>query len=890
VVGLILGLVLVTLVFTAYFQMKNVRFTRQQDERMGVSLARVFRSFIADLRGLYVYGIAAKLSADESAVTLSWTFLPGRKTFRYRKFEIFRSTERILSRDDLEKSLRIAEVPLTRRSYTDSGIVRAGEYYYAVVLRNPENQFPLLPGKNSLENGVEFLGHTSSFQADLKGNKVLLSWKAAKPSLKGKVRILRSSRIISDPAKAAVAKEVGRVAITAGRFEDTVTAKGFYYYALVPVTRKAKLLAGASFTEKAVLVGQPAGRADVLKEKGKRVVLRPTALKRANDEYGGDDRTGQSALSADEKADRASMIIVRKGVRPLANTVQSRYSRSLKELTVYFGYDYFFSTDQRRNPLPGEKKEPSGPGPVVFSDISTFFWKNQVEITTEQWQKGTALQFLGGLSAEADRGYAVKIFVKPGEPKSSLGLFLLLIAFAVLLVLLYYVYDRFIGKACIAVSLVLLLAFGLMSLKLVSRDVQSRLVRNQKELGVFYSTILTGVYRSGIYTYNLPRMEQLFSSLGSNQFNESDVLLSFDTKALAAGRDAVTLEKKAAVQNRKAVFSFSFALLIVVLLLFAAPLQYKVGKGMGERFLNALSSHRTAYLFTLPGIMILVLLVFAPLLYTFVLSTTHIPKEMHIVEMNIGRQFVGLANFGKLLGVFDLTSTSNFYWTLKTTLIYTIFTVLVQTVIGIGMAMVLNRPDLRFRIWFRTALILPWSIPTYVSALIFNYLFSSGSAGFINQLIRLFGSQPVNWLYDVNVGIVIVILASVWYGFPFIMVVALGALQSIPPHLYESADIEGASSWQKMMAITLPMIQPAVTPAIILSTVWTFNNFNFVYLINRGWEGTDILITRIYDYIDPAKTTIDYGLGAAFSTAIFVILIMYIYSLRKLTNFTEKAF
>jgi arabinogalactan oligomer/maltooligosaccharide transport system permease protein len=86
------------------------------------------------------------------------------------------------------------------------------------------------------------------------------------------------------------------------------------------------------------------------------------------------------------------------------------------------------------------------------------------------------------------------------------------------------------------------------------------------------------------------------------------------------------------------------------------------------------------------------------------------------------------------------------------------------------------------------------------------------------------------------------------------------------------------------------MIQPAVMPAIILSTIWTFNNFNFVYLMNQGWEGTDILITRIYDFIDPSKTTIDYGLGAAFSTVIFVILIVYIFSLRKLTNFTEKSF
>lgn len=883
VLGLVFGVAVVTLVLTTYFRVKSTGMTQLQDERMGVFFTKTLHAFVSDLRGLQVYNLKATAAGDR--IELSWDFIPAKNIPAPRAFEIFRSTVPISSVVDLEKSTKVGEAPAGAKSFTDSRVPRSGSYYYAVVVRTPDNQYPLVAGKNVLGRPLTIKGMITDLEPVLKDSGVLLTWKTA-PGVKGRYRILRDSVLLQTPARLQAAREIARIDVATGSFSDPVKADGHYFYALVPESGSAPLFVGETFTGKAVTIGQAPGQPETHSDGGAPFTL--FLDRKKTTDQGTTDGDGGGV---DDRADRESRAQVRRGIEPVVDALRRGYGSWLQELTIHYGYDYFFSTDQKKNPAAGDVQRPDGPSPVVFSDIANSFRRKTVEVLAETISNSRAessvMLFLSGLSGDADKGYALKLYVNPREAKSSWGIFLLLSAIGILLVLLFYVYDRFVGKGSLAVSLVLLLGFSVIALRFVSGDVQTQLVRNNAELRNFCNTVISGVNAGGFYAGAPARFKASFADIGNNRFNEPDLALvpAFSDAGVAYDMPAPVLETE-----RRAVFAFSLIVLLVTVLLVAGPLQFKIARGMGERFVNALANHKTAYLFTLPGIIILILLVFAPLLYTFILSSAHIPKDMHIIEMNLGRQFVGLSNFGTLLGVFDLSDTNNFYWTLKTTILFTVFTVIIQTVIGIGMSLILNRQELKFRTAFRTALILPWAIPTYVSALIFNYLFSSGTTGFMNQLLRLFGEQPVNWLYDVNLGIVVIILASVWYGFPFIMIVSLGALQSIPDDLYESATIEGASNWQKLTTITLPMIQPAVMPAVILSTVWTFNNFNFVYLMNKGWEGTDILITRVYDYIDPAKDTIDYGLGAAFSTVIFVILIVYIYSLRKLTDFTEKSF
>ena len=125
-----------------------------------------------------------------------------------------------------------------------------------------------------------------------------------------------------------------------------------------------------------------------------------------------------------------------------------------------------------------------------------------------------------------------------------------------------------------------------------------------------------------------------------------------------------------------------------------------------------------------------------------------------------------------------------------------------------------------------------------------------------------------------------------WLSFPFMMVISLGALQSIPADLYEAARVDGASRWQQFKSITLPSLRPALVPAIILSVIWTFNQFNVIYLVSAGDPGhsTEILITQSYKL---AFEQYRYGYAAAYSTIIFLILLAYGTWQNRVTGATE---
>ena len=133
------------------------------------------------------------------------------------------------------------------------------------------------------------------------------------------------------------------------------------------------------------------------------------------------------------------------------------------------------------------------------------------------------------------------------------------------------------------------------------------------------------------------------------------------------------------------------------------------------------------------------------------------------------------------------------------------------------------------------------------------------------------------------------IATNVWLGFPFMMVISLGALQSIPGELYEAAAIDGAAPLQRFKTITLPLLKSALFPAIILGTIWTFNMFNIIYLVSGGApEGaTDILIVDAYRW---AFQKYNYGYAAAYSMVIFAVLFTYSVLTNRMTKATEGAF
>ena len=255
---------------------------------------------------------------------------------------------------------------------------------------------------------------------------------------------------------------------------------------------------------------------------------------------------------------------------------------------------------------------------------------------------------------------------------------------------------------------------------------------------------------------------------------------------------------------------------------------------------------------------------------------------------NMDYEFVGLENFRDIL-LPTADSQTNFYYTLGVTVMWTVLNVFLHVTIGLFMALVLIGKNIRFRGLFRVLLIVPWAIPNYVTSLIWKWMFTS-QIGAINLAMEAVGLEPVNWFGpSFWTNFFAVLATNAWLGFPFMMVVSLGALQSIPNELYEAADIDGATRWQKFRNVTLPLLKPALFPAVILGCIWTFNQFNIIYLVTRGQPDnkTNILITEAYRFFAELN---QYGVAAAYCVLIFVILLAYTLITNRVTRATQGAF
>jgi arabinogalactan oligomer/maltooligosaccharide transport system permease protein len=216
----------------------------------------------------------------------------------------------------------------------------------------------------------------------------------------------------------------------------------------------------------------------------------------------------------------------------------------------------------------------------------------------------------------------------------------------------------------------------------------------------------------------------------------------------------------------------------------------------------------------------------------------------------------------------------SFWFTLAVTLLWTIVNVTLHVSIGLGLALLLRDPLLRFKGIYRVLLIVPWAIPNYITALLWKGMFHR-QFGAISHLLKALGIEPIGWFTHFSTAFAANVVTNTWLGFPFMMVVALGALQSIPADLYEAAAVDGASRWKQFRHVTLPLLKPALLPAVILGSVWTFNLFNVIYLVSGGEPGgaTDILVSEAYRWAFQRNEA--YGFAAAYSTLIFLVLLGY---------------
>ena len=316
--------------------------------------------------------------------------------------------------------------------------------------------------------------------------------------------------------------------------------------------------------------------------------------------------------------------------------------------------------------------------------------------------------------------------------------------------------------------------------------------------------------------------------------------------------------------------------------------------GVARKLRETVSEYRYAYLYVTPAMVGMLVLVFFPFIYGITLSFTG--QTIFNTNQPLTELFVGLQNYVDIIGDVDVAKRTaegwvinyqNFYWTLFITICWTISNVAVGVTLGMILALALNTPGLRFKAIYRVILILPWAIPNYITALIWKALFHQ-QFGAINQAIQMFGGQPVAWFDGVFTSFLTGLATNGWLSFPFMMVVILGGLQSISADMYEAATVEGATRRQQFWRITLPLLKPTLVPAVILSVVWTFNMFNVIYLVSGGEPAgaNEILITKAYKI---AFEEYRYAYSAAYSTVIFLILLVYGVFQTRMTRATEAV-
>jgi len=243
--------------------------------------------------------------------------------------------------------------------------------------------------------------------------------------------------------------------------------------------------------------------------------------------------------------------------------------------------------------------------------------------------------------------------------------------------------------------------------------------------------------------------------------------------------------------------------------------------------------------------------------------------------------FVGLKYYAQAL------TDASFRRDIGTTFLYTFLVVAGNFIIGMALALLLNR-NIRGRWLFRSILLLPWLIPDVVIALLWKWLFNP-MYGLVNHYLTVFGfiSQPLDVLGSPDTAMAGIVIASIWKGFPFVMVLLLAGLQSIPKELYEAAEIDGGNALQRFRHVTLPGIMPVLIVALILDTVWFFKHYTVVWLMTSGGpiNATNVISISIYQ---TAFADFQFGRAAAMAVIVFVICYVIGFVYRRLTPAYEN--
>lgn len=280
------------------------------------------------------------------------------------------------------------------------------------------------------------------------------------------------------------------------------------------------------------------------------------------------------------------------------------------------------------------------------------------------------------------------------------------------------------------------------------------------------------------------------------------------------------------------------------------------------------------YLFLLPGLALYIIWMIYPLFYQLYISFF----DWKIMPGQTST-FIGLANYQTAL------ADSTFWLALRNTLQYTAVTVIGQLILGLAVALLVNRIIIGKK-FFRAIYYIPVVTSWVVVSFLFEYLFSSGASGLVNYLlvdILHIIPEPIAWIGNSQSAWIIIYSLGIWKGVGWAMVIFLAALQSIPTELYEAASIDGAGEWGQLWRITLPLIQRTTNFVIVALVIGGFQVFISVFLITGGGplHRTEVLLSYMYDR---SFNKLDFGFGAALSYILTLIIVAISFIQMRLFN------
>lgn len=283
--------------------------------------------------------------------------------------------------------------------------------------------------------------------------------------------------------------------------------------------------------------------------------------------------------------------------------------------------------------------------------------------------------------------------------------------------------------------------------------------------------------------------------------------------------------------------------------------------------MNSKSKLTAAYLFLAPAMLAIFAFFFIPVISAFIISFTDF--DIYALSDFSNARFIGFQNY------LDLFDDPLFWQSLKNTFYFVIFAGPLSIAVSLGAALLLNSKLVKFKSIFRLTYFLPVVTTLIAVSIIWRFIYHP-KFGILNFMLGFFGVNPIDWLGDPNLALPAIVIMSVWKSFGYNMIIFIAGLQNIPQYLYEAADLEGATEWQKFKSITIPMLAPTTLFISIITMIGYFQLFAEPYVMTQGGPLNSTLSIVLYMYNEGFRW---WNMGYSASIAFVLFFIIFIATL-----------